>query len=104
MIGRDTVAAAIEAGLREAIAWKRGEIALETRIINPMPAERVKAIRKAVARSPREFESRFGVPARTIEGWEQGRKIDAAHRVLLRVIEKAPEVVEAALAGRDVWR
>lgn len=92
------IAGEIEAGLREAIAHMRGEIALETRIVEPMPPSRIREIRKALARSPKEFERRFGIPARTIEGWEQGRKIDAAHRVLLRVIEKHPDVVEAALS------
>jgi putative transcriptional regulator len=62
-----------------------------------MTAKRVKAIRKAVAKSPREFEQRFGVPARTLEGWEQGKKVDVAARVLLKVIEKEPEAVERAL-------
>ena len=89
----------IEAGLREAIAYRRGEIALETRVVEVMPATRVREIRKAVAKSPKEFERRFGVPARTLEGWEQGRKVDVAARVLLTVIEKNPEAVELALAG-----
>jgi hypothetical protein len=47
----------------------------------------------------REIERRFGTPARTVEGCEQGRKIVVAHRVLVTVmIAKAPEIVEAALA------
>ncbi|HLI65754.1 MAG TPA: hypothetical protein VKU90_05260 [Caulobacteraceae bacterium] len=92
------VAREIEAGLREAIAWKRGEIALPVRRAGEaMPAERVREIRKSVAKSPREFEARFGVPARTVEGWEQGRKVDIAAAVLLTVIAKNPAAVEAAL-------
>jgi putative transcriptional regulator len=89
---------ALEESLREALAYKRGEIELQTRIIEAMPAARVKAIRKGVAKSPREFERRFGVPARTLEGWEQGKKVDVTARVLLTVIEKEPEAVERALA------
>lgn len=87
----------IEAGLREAIAHRRGQIALETRRFNPMPATRVKEIRKAVAKNTREFESRFGIPARTVEGWEQGRKLGASDRVLLAVIATNPAAVEEAL-------
>jgi putative transcriptional regulator len=98
--GRAEFGVNLEDALREAVAYKRGEISLETRIVNPMPASRVREIRKAVAKSPKEFERRFGVPARTLEGWEQGRGIDAAHRVLLTVIERAPDAVEAAL-GRS---
>ncbi|MEO8927098.1 MAG: transcriptional regulator [Caulobacteraceae bacterium] len=99
MTSRTRLGLEIEAGLREAIAFQRGEIALETRIVEPMPATRVRQIRKAVAKSPKEFERRFGVPARTLEGWEQGRKVDVAARVLLTVIERNPEAVELALAG-----
>ena len=46
---RTTLGKAIEEGLREALAWKRGEIALPAREIEPMTAARVKAIRKSVA-------------------------------------------------------
>lgn len=45
----------LEEGLKEALAWKRGEIALPVQIVNAMPADRVKAIRKAVAKSPKEY-------------------------------------------------
>jgi len=98
MSKRTELGRAIEEGLREAIAWKRGEIELEVRFVEPMPPARVKAIRKGVAKSPREFERRFGVPARTLEGWEQGKRVDVAARVLLTVIEKNPKAVEKALA------
>lgn len=96
---RTKLGLAIEEGLREAAAWKRGELKLHVREIEPMPPARVKAIRKSVAKSPREFERRFGVPARTLEGWEQGKKVDVAARVLLTVIEKNPGAVERALGG-----
>ena len=92
--GRDLIVAA-----REALAHKQGKIALPTRVIEEMPAARVKEIRKKVAKSPKEFERRFGVPARTLEGWEQNKKIDVAGRVLLKVIEKNPDAVERALAS-----
>jgi putative transcriptional regulator len=87
----------LEAALREVLAHQRGEITLPSRVVEPMPAERVKAIRKSVARSPREFAKRFGVPARTLEGWEQGKKVDVAARVLLTVIKHNPAAVERAL-------
>lgn len=92
VFGRDLIAAA-----NEALAHKQGKTVLPTRVIEDMTAARVKEIRKKVAKSPREFERRFGVPARTLEGWEQNKKIDIAGRVLLKVIEKDPEAVERAL-------
>jgi len=89
----------IEAGLKEVLAHRRGKIRLKGRVIEEMPASRVKAIVRKVAKSPKDFERRFGVPARTIEGWEQNRKIDVAGRVLLTVIEKNPDAVEEALGA-----
>jgi putative transcriptional regulator len=88
---------ALEDGLNEALAWKRGELALETVNIDPMPVERIRAIRKSVARSAKAFEARFGIPAATINNWEQGRrKPDPAGRLLLKIIETDPEAVERA--------
>lgn len=99
MSKRTALGRAIEEGLREAAAWQRGELGLPVRSLDAMSATRVKAIRKAVAKSSREFERRFGVPACTVEGWEQGKNVDVAARVLLTVIEKEPEAVERALAN-----
>lgn len=94
---RTELGIAIEEGLKEALAWKRGELALETVNIDPMPVERIRTIRKKVAKSAKEFEARFGIPAATISNWEQGRRSpDPASRLLLKVIEQAPEVVEKA--------
>lgn len=94
---RSELGKALEDGLKEALAWKRGELALETVNIDPMPVERIRAIRKGVARSAKAFEARFGIPAATINNWEQGRrKPDPAGRLLLKIIEKDPEAVERA--------
>lgn len=85
-------------GLREAVEWKRGKLALETVNIDPMPPERVKAIRKKTAKSTKEFERRFGVPASTMNNWEQGRrKPDLTARALLTIIEREPQAAERAL-------
>lgn len=90
---------ALVEGLREAAAWKRGELALETLRIDPMPPARIQAIRRTVARSAREFEARFGIPAATINNWEQGRRApDPAARALLMVIEREPDAVLRALS------
>jgi len=84
-------------GIREAAAWKRGEIDLEVRNVDLMPASRIKEIRKRYARSTKEFERKFGIPAATMNNWEQGRrKPDPAGRLLLKVIEASPDAVEKA--------
>jgi putative transcriptional regulator len=98
MAKRTALGLEIEAGLKEVVAHRQGKIGLEGRIVEPMTASRVKEIRKKVAKNTKEFEARFAVPARTIEGWEQGRAVDVAGRVLLRVIEKDPKAVERALS------
>ena len=90
--GADLIAA-----LEEVRGHRRGEVKLDMRQPEIMPVARIKAIRKSVAKSPREFEKRFGIPARTLEGWEQGRRLDVSARILLRVIERSPEAVEKAL-------
>lgn len=84
--------------LKEVAAHRRGEIALPSRKIDVISARRVKAIRTALAKSPKDFERRFGIPARTVEGWEQGRKLDVASSILMTMIERAPDMVEATVA------
>ncbi len=92
----------LEEALREALAWKRGEIALEARNVDPMPPARIKAIRKKVARSTNAFEKRFGIPAATVNNWEQGRRTpDPAARLLLAIIDRDPEAA-AATAARAI--
>jgi putative transcriptional regulator len=83
--------------LQEVRAHRRGEIALPSRKVNVISAKRVKAIRTSLAKSPKDFERRFGIPARTVEGWEQGRKLDIAASILMTMIEREPDVVEATI-------
>ena len=60
----------------------------------------VKGIRSKLSLSQSQFAKRFGLNVRTVQDWEQGRKIpDLPARVLLRVIEKSPRAVEKALAA-----
>jgi putative transcriptional regulator len=88
--------------LKEVRAHRRGEIALPVRNVDTISARRVKAIRTTLAKTTKEFERRFGIPARTIEGWEQGRKLDVAASILMTMIERAPDVVEATVAKNRV--
>ncbi|MEJ0044805.1 MAG: helix-turn-helix domain-containing protein [Rhodospirillales bacterium] len=97
---RENVGEGLLQGLAELLAWKRGEVALEVINRDPMPPARVRAIRKKVARSARDFERRFGIPAATLNNWEQGRRApDPTARLLLKVIETDPETVERAARG-----
>ncbi len=91
--GKDLMSA-----LKEVRAHRRGEIALPVRNADAISAQRVKAIRTSLAKSTKDFERRFGIPARTVEGWEQGRKLDVAASILMATIERAPDVVEKTVA------
>ena len=89
----------IEAALGEVLAHVRGETALPCRIVDDPTAERIVALRKRMKLSRQKFADRFGLDARAIQDWEQGRRVpDRAARVLLTVIDREPEAVTSALA------
>lgn len=81
----------IEAALDEVLAHVRGETELPRRIVT---------LRKRMKLSRQKFADRFGLDARAVQDWEQGRRVpDRAARVLLTVIESDPEAVVRALAA-----
>jgi putative transcriptional regulator len=85
-------------------AHLRGEIELEAHELpgGAMTPARIKAIRAKVASSTKEFERVFGIPARTMESYEQGRRNpDGAVRALLRIIDREPAAARRALAGQS---
>jgi putative transcriptional regulator len=95
-VGEDLVEA-----FAEMAAYMRGEASVESYELpaENLTADRIRAIRRALATSTKAFEAEFRIPARTIEAYEQGRrKPDAATSVLLRVLEKEPDAVRRALA------
>ena len=90
----------IEAALEEVLAHVRGETALPCRIVDDPTAARIRALRDDMKLSRQKFAERFGLDARTIQDWEQGRRVpDRAARVLLTVIDREPEAVVRALGG-----
>jgi putative transcriptional regulator len=94
-VGDDLVAA-----FEEMAAHLRGEIELEAHEVpgGAMTPARIKAIRAKVASSTKEFERVFGIPARTMESYEQGRRNpDGAMRALLRIIDREPAAARRAL-------
>ncbi len=96
---RTKVGREVEGALSEVLAHVRGEAGLPCRIVDDPSAERILALRKRMKLSRREFADRFGLDARAVQDWEQGRRLpDRAARVLLTVIERDPKAVERALA------
>ena len=78
----------------------RGEIALKAHVLagEIMTPAQIRAIRLKVASSTKEFERLFGIPARTMESYEQGRRnLDGAMRALLRIIDREPNAARRAL-------
>ncbi|MDA0305944.1 MAG: helix-turn-helix domain-containing protein [Proteobacteria bacterium] len=93
-VGRD-----VEEALGEVLAHVKGEAELPCRIVDDPSAERILALRKRMKLSRQKFADRFGLDARALQDWEQGRRTpDRAARVLLTVIEKNPKAVEKALS------
>jgi putative transcriptional regulator len=64
-----------------------------------IPAEiDVRRIRKKASMSQSEFAAHFGVSVRTVQDWEQGRRVPVgASRAFLVVIDREPEAVHRAL-------
>jgi putative transcriptional regulator len=65
-----------------------------------VPVPDVRAIREKLKLSQADFARQFSLSERTIQQWEQRRALpDMPARVLLKVIQLAPEVVEKAAAA-----
>jgi DNA-binding transcriptional regulator YiaG len=61
-------------------------------------ARRVREVREGLSLSQAEFARRFGLSLRSLQEWEQARRLpEAAVLTYLRVIERDPEAVQAAL-------
>jgi len=88
--------------LKEIHAWRRGRGRMTmVEASTPIAPARIKAIRKKAAKSVRIFSERFGLPAKTVQQWEQGaRRPDAASSLLLELIDANPDVVETAARRR----
>lgn len=70
----------------------------ETLTRREMTAPDVKAIRKAFGMSQTQLATFLHVSPRTLQNWEQGRRMPGgATRTLLRIMEKEPKAVMRAL-------
>lgn len=92
--------AKILAGMREAVAYARGENRdVRETVIKIPPAVDVKLLREQLNMTQKEFAEQFGFSKGTIKNWEQGhRQPDGPARVLLFVIQQNPKAVIAALS------
>ena len=96
---RTQVGQEVETALGEVFAHVRGEVDLPCRIVDDPAAEHILAIRKRMKLSRQKFADRFGLDARAVQEWEQGRRVpDRAARILLTVIDRDPDAVVRALS------
>jgi putative transcriptional regulator len=85
--------------VRQAGRIRRG-ILRASRTTTFRPAD-VKAVRRLLGTSQREFALMIGVSVATLRNWEQGRRTpDGPALALLRVAAKNPQAVVEALHGR----
>lgn len=86
-------------GMEEAVAFAKG--AKGTGAIVHIPDEiNVRRIRKKLNMSQNTFAEYFGVPLKTIQDWEQGRRVPSgASKNFLYVIDQEPEAVRRALVA-----
>jgi putative transcriptional regulator len=87
-------------GLKEAIAFERGEITARVRIRSranvppppPYDAKRIQAVRQKLQMNQRDFASALNVSDKTVKAWEQGAKPPSGSALrLLQIAESHPE-------------
>jgi putative transcriptional regulator len=62
---------------------------------------RVRIVRMALGMTQEEFADTYGIPVGTLRDWEQGRREpDQPSKTLLKLIERMPREVRAALASK----
>ncbi len=83
-------------GMEEALAFANGE---DNGAVVHIPEQiNVRRIRKKLNMSQNAFADYFGVSVRTVQDWEQGRRVPSgASKNFLFVIDQEPEAVRRAL-------
>lgn len=91
------IGASMIKGMEEAVAFAKGE--REQGAVVHIPEHiNVRRIRKKLNMSQNTFAEYFGVPVKTIQDWEQGRRVPSgASKNFLFVIDQEPEAVRRAL-------
>lgn len=85
-------------GLDEASDYVRGEADARAYRVHAPETVDVKAIRTKMKLTQEAFAARYGFSVSAVRDWEQARRRpEASARILLKVIEKHPEIVAAAL-------
>ena len=84
-------------GMRELVAYVNGDI--KGARVTVVHVVNVKAVRKRLAMTQKEFAETFALPLGTVREWEIGRRVpDQAAKVLLSVIAAKPKMVQKVVA------
>jgi putative transcriptional regulator len=76
---------------REAVAISKGELA-PSRVFWVEPVD-VVATREGLQMTQLEFAALIGVSQRTLQSWEQGRRVPSGAAMLLRVASHRPQAI-----------
>lgn len=99
---RKTPGQSILTGVKQAIAWASGEDVPVRQTIVKLPQIDVKAVRRRMGQSQEEFAQKFGFARASVRNWEQGRRqAEGPAKILLAVIDRAPQTVEAVLRAHS---
>ena len=86
-------------GMEEAILHAKGVLKAKTHSIL-LPIVDVHQARNNLNLTQKQFAATFGVSIATLRNWEQKRRLPTgAAKVLLRIIQKEPEIVKQVLRG-----
>jgi putative transcriptional regulator len=101
MAKKQTPGQCMIASAKQALAFAGGE---DNGCVVHFPDEiDVARIREKVKMSQRQFAAYFGVSARTVQEWEQGRSVPSGpSRALLIVIDREPQAVRRALLNLPI--
>jgi len=84
----------IMAGLDDALAYAKGDASQGVSHRVRVPQVDVRAARKKLGMTQKDFAQSFGVSVDTLRNWEQGRRHPRGPaRVLLAVIDRSPKAV-----------
>ncbi|HJD63767.1 MULTISPECIES: helix-turn-helix domain-containing protein [Rickettsieae] len=89
----------ILAGMQEAILYSKGRLKAKKHNIS-LPNIDVYEARDHLKLTQKQFAAAFGISIATLRNWEQGRRSPTgAAKVLLKIIQKEPEIVKQVLRG-----
>lgn len=90
--------ASILRGVKQALAYARGDKRGSVEHVVKVPTVDVRAARRKLGMTQKDFALSFGVSLDTLRNWEQGRRRpEGPARVLLAVIERDPKMVLKAV-------